>query len=68
MKNPLWEGYEKWLAGVYHGKAMPPDQAHAIECAFFAGAAFGGRVGQQHGDAVVLDAINEHLARKWAKL
>jgi len=68
MKNPLWTGFEEWLAGVYHGEVMPPDQMHQIECAFFAGCAFSGRVRHEHGDEVVIEAIEEHLARKRAEL
>lgn len=68
MKNPMWAAYEEWIEGVYHRTPMPPQQAHQIECAFFAGCAFSGRVRQEHGDAVVIDAINEHIARKTAQL
>ena len=47
---------------------MHPEQAHQIECAFLAGVAFGCRVQKEHGDAVVVAAIEEHIARKKADL
>ena len=67
MKNQLWDSYEEWLAVVYHGKAMPPDQADAIEFAFFAGALSGWSDAHQYGDDVVIKAIKEYFVRKRAE-
>ena len=63
--NEFDERFIEWLCGCYRLTldTMPPEQRHQIECAFYAGAAFAGRVAEQHGHEVVIAAIESHLER-----
>jgi hypothetical protein len=63
--NEFDEGFLEWFCGCYRRTlhTMPPEQHAQIEAAFYAGAAFAGRVAEQHGHDVVIAAINAHLER-----
>lgn len=63
--NAFNEGFLEWLSGVYRRtlSTMPADQRAQIEGAFYAGAAFAGRVAQEHGHDTVIAAIEAHLER-----
>jgi hypothetical protein len=65
IENLFDEGWLEWLAGCYrqHLHNMPEVQRLQLEAAFYAGAAFGGRVANEHGHAVVINAIKAHLDR-----
>jgi hypothetical protein len=63
--NPFDEGWLEWLSGCYRTQlqTMPPEQRAQLEAAFYAGAAFAGRVSQRHSHQVVIDAIYAHIER-----
>jgi len=63
--NEFDEGFLEWLCGCYRRTldTMPSEQRAQIEAAFYAGAAFAGRVAEQHGHDVVIAAIESHLER-----
>ena len=63
--NEFDEGFLEWLCGCYRRTldTMPPEQRGQIEAAFYAGAAFGGRCAEEHGHAVVISAIEDHIKR-----
>lgn len=68
--NEFDKGFQEWLAGCY-SKAlnhMPPEQRVQIEAAFYAGAAFAGRVAEEHGHDVVIEAILRHVERQPPRL
>ena len=63
--NKFDEGFLEWLHIVY-SKAldtMPSDQRLQIEGAFYAGAAFAGRVAAEYGENIVIEAVGAHLER-----
>ncbi len=68
--NEFDKGFKEWLTGCY-SKAlnqMPVEQLWQIEAAFYAGAAFAGRVSEEHGHDVVIEAILRHVERQPPKL
>ena len=64
--NAFDEAWLEWLSGCYRrtAHAMPDEQRVQLEAAFYAGAAFAGRVAQEYGHATVIEAINNHLDRQ----
>ncbi len=66
--NEFDKGFKEWLAGVYRKSLpdMPIEQRAQIEAAFYAGAAFAGRVSAEHGNDVVIEAILRHLEKSIA--
>ncbi|SRR5260221_5375411 len=65
-ENAFDEAWLEWLTRCYGDvlATMTDDQKWQLEAAFYAGAAFAGRVTRDHDHEVVLEAIKAHLERK----
>lgn len=68
--NEFDKGFHEWLTACYSKtlSLLPPEQRVQIEAAFYAGAAFAGRVTEEHGHDIVIEAILRHLERQPPKL